>query len=271
MKKHIILFICVALFSTLLYGCSSNAKEITQYNTPLYSITVKDGRYNLTPKTPLSNVNASIGSSYPKFHSLDEMRESIISGSFTEHELYTLSRASQSADGRIEICDLDNLYKCTAPAEFSLKNITWRGKSYDFHFSSEKVWGGVYCYNKEEYTEKYNEGYQDFLLNPNVTLIKQEEIKERSATVYYCNTSRAELKYICYEIGVGDKKMFIQEEYLLKIRDNTEKVSSDIPSTIYFWGTENGGYFYGIFFDFTERPSVEWLCEFGITPYSTVD
>lgn len=267
MRRHILLIICVSLLSTLLYGCSSNTQKTIQYDTPLYSITVKDSNYNLAPKTPLSDADACIRLIYPEFQSIGEMRQGIMKGSFTEQELYAVSCTSPSKDGGIEICDLDHLYEFTAPNEFLLKKIRWCGKSYDCDLTSENVRGGIFCYNEEEYTEKLDNGYKNFLSNPLETLIKQEEIDERSATVYYCNTSCAELKYICYEIRVGNKKMFIQEEYVLKIDGDTQKVSSDVPATIHLWGEEHSGYFYGVFFDFTERPSVEWLSEFGITPY----
>lgn len=267
MKKHILLLICISMLTTLLYGCSSNTRETAQYDTPLYSIAVEDGQYNLTPKVTTSDVDGSRALLYPKFTSLDEMRQSIITGSLAEYELEALSYNSQSTEGEIEICDLDHLYEYTAPAEFTLEYIMLFGKSYQFLLSCEKVWGGIYCYNEKEYTEKYNRGYKKFLSNPLVTLIEQEEIDDRSATVYHCNTDVAKKKYICYEICVGNKKMFIQEEYLLECDNDRLKVSSDVPSTIYFWGEEQSSYFYGVFFDFSERPSVEWLCQFGLTPY----
>ena len=269
MKKAIIILICVFLLSTLLCGCSFNTKETIQYDTPLYSITAKDGLYNLTPKNPLSDIDASMRWPLPQFQSVAEMRQGIISGSFTENELYALSLRSPSAAGGIEICDVNNLYHCTAPADLNLKCITWCGKYYDFAFSGETVWGGVNCYNKEDYTEKYDREYQFFFTNPYITLLKQEENNERSATIYYGNTDVAELKFICYEIRVGNKKMFVQEIYRLKHNNDKVEVSSEVPQRVEFWGEENGGYFYGNFFDFTERPSVEWLSEFGITPLDT--
>lgn len=271
MKKHILLFIVASTLVALLCGCSSQTNEKLQndtyYNTPSHSITVKDGQYNLTPKTPLSDVDASMALVYPQFTSVEEMKQAIITGSFTEEELYALSLNSPSGDSGIEIYNLDHLYECTAPAEFSLENITWYGKYYVFALSCEKMWGGIDCYNEDEYTVKFANEYKDFLSNPNLTFIKQEEIEERSATVYYYNTDRAELKYICYDICIGNKKIYVQEEYVLEIKDDVLKESSDVPLRIEFWGTEHSGYFSGIFFDVKERPTVEWLCEFGITPY----
>ena len=63
--------------------------------------------------------------------------------------------------------------------------------------------------------------------------------------------------------------MYIQEEYLLEIQDDRLPVSASVPDTVYFWGEENFGYFHGCFFDFTERPSLKWLQEFGLTPHKS--
>lgn len=279
MKRYILLVSCIFLLLTL-HGCSVKTKETpksgdslhtaeeTQYDTLLYSITVEDGQYYLTPKTTQSHVDASMAFPVPEFQSIGEMRQSIINGSFTDQELYALSRHSQRPDGGIQICDVDHLYECTAPDEFVLDKIQWYGKHYSWELTDETVRGVIYCYNEEEYTENLNKKYKDFLSNPHVTLIEQQETDERSATVYYGKTSYAKVKDICYAICVGDKKMLIQERYLLETEVDGVEVSSDVPRIIEFWGIENGGYFYGYFFYFKERPSVEWLSEFGITPYS---
>lgn len=235
-----------------------------QYDTSMYYITSEDGQYTLTLKTPLSVLGSCCSTSvYPKFTSISEMQQGIIRGPLSEYELCSLSRGATG----IEICDPNHLYEFTAPDEFDLKYIAWRGKSYDCHLMGETAWGGIDCYNKEDYTESFNNGYKDFLSNPNITITEQINSSDRLATVYYGHTAVAEEKFVCYELRVGDKKMYIQEEYLLKIEDGRLPVSSEVPSCIHFWGTENGGYFHGLFHDFTQRPSVRWLSQFGITPY----
>ena len=244
----------------------------TCYDTSIYTINEVDGQCKLfykgePPKLDIpSNFGVSIGLMYPEFQSVEEMRQAIITGEFTEVELIALTFASDAAQG-IEICDPDQLYEFNAPEELELQKIKWLGKHYHGQLTGETVRGSITCYDEEDYSESLAEGYKDFLTNPNVTITRKYKTINRLASVYYGHTDRAKFKYVCYELRAGNKKMYIQEEYLLEIQDDRLPVSSTVPDTVYFWGEENSGYFHGCFFDFTERPSLKWLKEFGLTPH----
>ena len=263
---------CLCLLISAVFPQSPKTKVPTHYDTPLYSITVEDGRHKLIFKDtpPTLNIPPNFGVSlrliYPKFQSVEQMRQAIITGSFTEPELIALTFASDAAEG-IEICDPDHLYEVIAPEDFSLDYISWHGKDYYFDLNGETAQGSIHCYNQEDYEEDFSNGYKDFLTNSNITITKKQITLNRLATVYYGHTDVAKFKFICYELRAGNKKMYIQEEYLLEHENSDEPVSSDVPTTIGFWGTEDGGYFHGYFTNFTERPSVKWLKQFGIIPY----
>ncbi len=270
MKKNnlTLLFVCILSLALVLSGCSSETEELTQYSNSLYSITVEGTQYCLTATTDLSSVNTRAVIRFPTFSSIAEMRQGILSGSFTKENLFALTRAS--ANGKIEICDLDNLFHCTTPSDFRINKIMWGGKYYQFNLtniSGGSLQGSVRCLDKETYTNRFNNEYMDFLSNPNVTVTGQEKIEDRSATVYYTTTDLAKLKRICYQLQEGDKHLYIREEYLLEHYSIPLSTSSTVPVRIYIWGTDNSGYFYGGFRDFSERPSVEWLFQFGLTPY----
>lgn len=274
MNKKGLLFICAVLLSTLLCSCSSetaiSTPHDTQYDTPFYTLTRKDGQYNLTSKiTPPDGSCCSV-LFYPEFQSVEEMRQGILTGSFEEYEIHELLRASMRSDNGLDIWNLDHLYDFTAPDEFSLEKIRWCGNYYDCDLTSDTAWGGIYCYGEEDYTEKLDHGYKDFLTNPNFTVTDQRKTPNRFATVYYGHTDVAKFKYICYELRSGDKKMYIQEEYTLEFKTHPEEGSSSVPDTIYLWGEENDGYFYGVFFDFAERPTTKWLLQFGIKPHMDI-
>lgn len=83
-KKPLAILGGVLILLLALVGCASNTKEPTQYNTALYSITVEDGRYLLTPKDTTDPVNTSKVFLYPQFSSVAEMRQGIITGSYME-------------------------------------------------------------------------------------------------------------------------------------------------------------------------------------------
>lgn len=279
MKRKLLSILGITLLLLLaLAGCCSAPPKITQYNTAHYSIAVKDGQYLLTPINTLfsinsrSSINASQHLLYPKFSSVSEMRQGIITGSYMEEPLaeaymYALTSSSEVSTGTIEICNLDKLYECTTPSDMDTLNIVWYGGSYLFNLSGETTLAGIHCCDQEEYIANFNEGYMDFLSNPKVVVTNQEAIEERSATVYYSTTSIAEMKDICYEIIDGDKHIFIQETYLLESNHDLLEESSATPLSIKLWGTENAGYFYGSIHNLSERPSVEWLSQFGIREY----
>lgn len=244
----------------------------TCYDTPIYTINEVDGQcklfYKGEPPTldTSPHFGVSIGLMYPEYQSVEEMRQAIITGSFTEQELIALTFASDAAEG-IEICDPDQLYEFKTPEELKLKKISWYGKSYHCQLTGETSRGSVHCYDEEDYAASLSEGYKDFLSNPNVTITWRQKTLNRLASVYYGHTDVAKFKFICYELRAGDKKMYIQEEYLLEIKDDRAPVSSTVPDTVRFWGEENSGYFRGYFSDFTERPSTKWLREFGLSPH----
>lgn len=262
--------ICEALIESLTAVCVGEQESIptqTSYDNNYYSITENEGRYILTPKEPpedpTGNWCASRAFFYPQFTSIGQMQQEIITGPISKHELFALCLPSQSENGEIEICNPNKLYECTAPKEFNLEHITWYRTNYTFSLAGDTANGLLYCYDETSYTESFHNNYKDF---PG-TLTKQKWTLNRFANVYYCSTSVAQLKYICYEISVGNKKIYIQEEYQLEIPYSDQPVSDHIPSSIQFWGTENGVYFYGDLYDLTERPSVEWLSQFGLVPY----
>jgi hypothetical protein len=248
--------------------------EGTQYDTPLYSVAVENGVYCLTPKVSFpkpvpDSLLGSVARIYPKFTSVREMRQMIVTGAITKNELRDLTSSSQNADHKIEICNLDQLYEFTTPDDCVQDEITWYGEYYNCDLAGETFHGVgvIYCYAEENYAESFNREYKSFLENPNITVTKQRKILSRFATEYYYHTSVAKMKSICYEISTGDKKMYIQEEYLLEYSGDLEsdEVSSAVPRSIQIWGTEQAGYFYGYFSDFTERPSRKWLSQFGLT------
>ena len=279
-KRHSALWIgltaaaaCTTLLLSTFSPQTSQTKVPKQYDNPLYSITVEDGQHKMLFKEDPptldipSHFGVSLALDYPTFQSVAQMRKTIITGAFTETELIALTFGKDATDG-IEICDPDQLYEATVPEEFTLNHITLQGTDYSFDFRSETVQACIHCYNQEDYEEEFNSGYKDFLTNSNITITKKQITLNRFATVYYGHTDVAKFKFICYELCAGSKKMYIQEEYLLEIEEDRQPVSSRVPDTIHIWGEENGGYFHGYFTDFTERPSVRWLREIGIKPYT---
>lgn len=275
MKKIIAIILTISSV-LLLANCSS---PTVRFDTPLYSIVRENGRCDLIPTQTLptdkdpSDAMVRMGFDFPEFSTVDEMRRSILSGSISENQVDTIYRMSVLPDGTAPIVDLDRLYEFTAPDDLNTKDvISFEGNKYGTRFSNDDVSVYMDCYESGAYTEAFNSslcGYLNFLSNDLITLIRQETVKERSATVYYTSTSVCKSMYICYELQHGDKHMYVQEEYVLEHDSPLSRPSSTIPEMIHLFGTDGDGYFGCAIFGPEERPSTQWLLEFGLTPIET--
>ena len=288
MKRKILAI--ASAFLLFLSGCSSksNPTAPAKIDTELYTINRIDGEYYLTPKTPVKeDITSAI---FPCYSTIDEMRQSIISGFTTPDEaaelkaLYSLSCmwrlcGIQGEEYTFKICNLDALYDCDLPSGSYLNYVMWQGATYTF-FVRSKIGDVEIAYLEEQaYLDHLEQRYLSFLTNERLQLNKQVETRERSATEYYITTpSGDECKYICYEITKLNKKFRVQEEYYISTPNASPfngvgKVSSTVPSKITMWGIDESGrdseprYFCVEIYDIVERPSKRWLSQFGIIPY----
>lgn len=211
---------------------------------------------------------------YPCFSTLTEMREAIVTGTISEKEMQTVfNTANRCEDGSIEICNVDKLYECVLPAELSVKHIIWTGIMYDYRVSGSIASGSFICLNETDYQDNIDSQYKDFLDNEQLIITKQEYEEDRSAVVYHYTGERSNGKYICYEIGTGDKRIIVQEVYRFGVgkealtTDDTTLVSDEVPDNVRLWITDGSGYASVLLNGFSERPSVEWLSQFGLREY----
>ena len=71
---------------------------------------------------------------------------------------------------------------------------------------------------------------------------------------------------MCYKLEQGEKTLYIAESYRLKgyteyIKD---RVSLEVPYQIIILGEQNNEYFYAFLHGEEQRPSIEYLLEFGL-------
>ena len=99
-------------------------------------------------------------------------------------------------------------------------------------------------------TLKYK--YYEFYERETVT--KTEAIEDRNSMVYYYKSSNDEYKRVCYVLEQGDKTLNIVEIHQL---------NETYPICIDIMGKQNGEYFH-VDFMTEDRPSVEYLLEFGL-------
>ena len=100
----------------------------------------------------------------------------------------------------------------------------------------------------EDLEYKYYEFYE------RETVTKTEAIEDRNSMVYYYKSSNDEYKRVCYVLEQGDKTLNIVEIHQL---------NETYPICIDIMGKQNGEYFH-VDFMTEDRPSVEYLLEFGL-------
>lgn len=249
MKRQIaILLICFALCTLTLCSCSTEAPPApTQYTNSRYTITIQNDICYLSPVDPVEPSSCCSPKFYPDFDSVGEMRQAILQGSIVEEELNNALRNSKTADGSIQIYNIDNLYECRLAPDLSVFQVIWYGPYYTVCMRGQTANGYIVCCDYEKYARNLQEKYTDIYTRDNFTMLSQEESPDRNSTIYIFDTGVAKMKDICYTIQDGDKLLYVQEQYLLEADHDQIAPSSDVPLRVCLWGTDDSGYFYGSF------------------------
>lgn len=270
-KARIVVFV---LMAALLTGCSAGVQTqqpaLTEPSLDLpYEIILDNGGYYLQLEDGVSKENQMEGSFSEigpiiLFGSMDEMVQDIKTGNFTEDELENLSEFPKTKDNLIGICNLSKLYDAYTPEQFPNTRIKWFGYTYSFKFDDNN--GRVCTMDCELSNEQKDTIIADFTActkTPNFTLLSEEQIEDRNATVIICMSGNYEIlerKYVYYTLEAGDKEIFVREYYMH---------STDlIPTVIDICGTEKGvNFLVCLAGELPERPSVEYLMGFGFREY----
>ena len=234
-----------------------------------YVLKVENGQYlmEFTEKAPSFSGSQTIF--WPEFSSVEEMKNAIETGDFSDLEMEALRMfAKKNESGDVLVCDLDNILEPLVPTGFLLEHITWHGLDYTFYYTEVDGRIAIQLHNSERNKKMFEEEYINFLNNPNVTLTASDTEPERNATIYYYETYIAKLKEIQYVIQTEDKTYYIDEFYMVSRKDGRDHsdYSDTVPQYVQVWGTDKGIEFYAMI-DIDERPSMEFLSQIGIRKY----
>ena len=240
---------CLIVIILILTGCSPSGYQLINENGNYYIL------YEGQPEP--TNPNDLVCEPAPAiyFSSMKEMKSDIQKGKFTEEELKELSRFTHRDErGAIVICNLDDLYQPIYPSDLDL-TVVWRGPKYHWAFREGDSYRGLFTAEPRDediFTERENpETY--WVPNNSVTYVS-----DRNATVInYAGYGDHTSEIICYRIEAEDKILLVEEFHDLTV--NTYEVN--------IYGKQGDQYFYISFLDPPERPSVEWLSQFGIQKY----
>lgn len=242
-----------------------------------YDIIEKDGKHYISfntisqDETALADgANASTAAiNLPDFTSIGQMKEKIENGDFNENELRAIEAKCKKNNGLLEICDVDSLCDVRMPEGVTLRNIRWWGNGYEFTLESQNT-GDCYvdCGNAEEYSYSFQKYYGNSPYSKDLAYdFREEKSYDPEGTQIFYQTGAGDFKVVKYEIREENRILYVSEEYHLTSYSGTLETSTTVPYRIHMFTEENGAFVTVSIYEPTERPSVEWLSSFGVTPY----
>lgn len=202
---------------------------------------------------------------YPRFETVAEMKEKILSGGIPEESLSGL-RAKADEKNMLEICDPDSLFDLQLPNGLEYEYVEWYGTSYKFVLAAGHLFGYVVFCDESGYNKAYDEEFSYYTTFDGVNVLKDDTIAERNARVIHYTNGTGEYIDISYGVATETGEVCVSERYCLKHYFGGIDESKTVPHTVRIFGDEGDRYFYGWFVGFTERPTLEWFASFALDP-----
>ncbi len=199
------------------------------------------------------------------FDSLAKMKECIETGNFTRIQLARMQYFPRASNGKIAVCDPDNLYDFKVPEGLLLKQVVWTGVYYSFTFTPDYSamkyggYGSIGLISQERYEEIAQKADLKSGENANIKILSESVDPQTNGTVICYENRNGVFKQILYTHTDGENKITIEETY-------RESDGFEDPS-ISVWGNCGEQYFSGSISALRERPSYEWITSFVLTPY----
>ena len=259
MKKRYFKFIVMFTVIAILCGCSSLPDHLEKENGEYYLLM---GSNESTD--PDDNCFYPV---YPvvMFDSVEEMKNDIESLNFTEEELEAIETFDRDDEGRIMICDLDQLYQPVFPSDLPEYRVVWKGVNYGFLF------GYVNDPNRIEFELTSQEYYErevgNLLDEDNYAEMTPQIEEDRDATVYYYTATvyqdgvhtDVERKQVLYTYNKDGNTFYVYEYY--------DVASNPAPKYIDVYGAVADKFVHLHVSNLTVRPSIEWLSSFGLEEF----
>lgn len=267
MKLKSLLWVCLLLMA--LCACSDNVveKQYTIYKEDgkTYMQLPPNGNKNEHIRVETNQHSMDISVDYPRFETVAEMKEKILSGEIPEESLSGL-RARTDEKNMLEICDPDNLFDLLLPNDLEYEYIEWYGASYKFVLDSRNLTGHVYFCDESRYTKAYDEEFSYYTTFDGVNILEDNTVADRNARVIHYTNGTGEYMNISYSVPTETGKVCVSERYCLMHYFGGIDESESVPFSVRIFGDEGDRYFYGFFVRFAERPSQEWFASFTLDP-----
>lgn len=281
MKMRILIAMCLVL--TLLCACTGEETIQTNPNIiyneePIYAeqytIYNEDGTWYMefSPEetaadtNPVEKDSVLIAKSYPRFDSIQDMQQQIITGTLSDSDIALLR--ADSKDNKLEICNPYDLHDLTLPDGLTCSSVSWSGDAYKFSLSGTAVSGYVTCCDKESYDYHFETMYASFP-SEDTSVISEVILADRNAREVHYMTDSSECKKVIYELHTGEYDFYATELFVLnRFNDASQRTetSSTIPENVRLYWNDGEQYYYGYIYGFSERPTEQWITSFQLVP-----
>ena len=192
------------------------------------------------------------------FPSLDALVAAIRANDLFDVQCETIRTIFPRDENGIRIIDVDHVCDPLLPDDLFVGCVDWEGPSYAFEFDGRNVVSGILrVLTKEDYATVFADEYETFFDRETITVLSRENVAERNAEVVRYRTSTGEdYQAIRYALANGVK---VVEFY--RVQKGTPLA---IPEKVALYGESGDAAFQAQLYDLTERPSVEWLSQFGL-------
>jgi hypothetical protein len=251
----------VALVILIVSSIHPRGEKILQ--AKYYTIYNNDGIYSMDGglSEGSDGLNAAIPGHPVRFMGLSEMRRIIFEGQLSDNALRAMKSFKRARNGGILLFNPNHMQDIVVPKDMWVNGLViWLGYKYSFSFENDEMRGSLtYCVIDESQECAEREINK---AEKNIVILSATHDPERNATVtVFQNTKNQRIwKQIVYTHTAGNRTITFVENY----HDGAEQ---EMPNSIKFWGTDNGNYFYGDMSGMNERPSLEYLMEFGLKPF----
>lgn len=181
---------------------------------------------------------------------MKQLISTVKGGTLTDEQKRAIGEFAKDEQGRIEICNLDQMYDAIIPTGYKIDSISWYGVSYcyDLVVGTEK-YGFFTVVDKEEFDKRLRERDIRTSANPDyVTITNVEQTADGKEITFY-ETSVGKFKSVKYTLSKDGKEFTILKDYCLEYY-NTKygemlgfNIGNDIPDSTHILGTQHGQYF----------------------------
>ena len=264
MKK----LICVFTFLAMLFsGCVFKGELVQEGKA--YNIYRKGEKYYMRVNPGYTTgYSAYSAARTVLFDSIEEMQARILSGDFTYDETKAMSVRAKSAY-EMEIVNPFQLYEAYLPSQYVMyMPINFYGNEYHLHYEHEDsdifetvtfeiVSRDRYLELVDQYNSKANADYKDDL---SITVLEDKTDKTTGKRIvsYKSGDSLMIREYVKHL--TAERNLYVIGAYSLG-GDGVRK------GNMYICGEENGGYYNMMISDPPDHVDLQYLSQFGITPY----